>query len=273
MEAIGFIILGAGKPIVVCSVDWTGLLKRGAPGLAHSHSRGCRHDRGSSRDSSGSSTHAPFACLEAAKIVAAQKTLPSMLDVDFFQRCLDAARITVSQAMRGGERITHVASGQAKVLEVAANRRILGDNGKVRASRSSSCTEPELRALPEGLIDPYLKTIAFYAGQRKVAACHYYACHPMSYYGDGRASSDFCGLARKTKARRRTGFVRTSTFNAVVAISGQANTTMARGRNALFWLVAFTTACWRGKDTAIAPIESVSWKTSEILPDNRSALG
>ncbi len=26
MEAIGFVLLGAGKPIVVCSVDWTGLL-------------------------------------------------------------------------------------------------------------------------------------------------------------------------------------------------------------------------------------------------------
>src|SRR5262245_30749581 len=26
---------------------------------------------------------------------------------------------------------------------------------------------------------------------------HFYACHPMSYYGDGRVSADFCGLARQ----------------------------------------------------------------------------
>src|SRR3954466_15247339 len=26
LEAIGFVLLGAGKPIVVCAVDWTGIL-------------------------------------------------------------------------------------------------------------------------------------------------------------------------------------------------------------------------------------------------------
>ena len=56
-----------------------------------------------------------------------------------------------------------------------------------------------LRALPEGLIDPWLKTVAFYDREDKIAACHYYATHPMSYYGDGRVSSDFVGLARKRR--------------------------------------------------------------------------
>ena len=46
-----------------------------------------------------------------------------------------------------------------------------------------------------------LKTVAFYNGDRKLAACHYYACHPMSYYGDGRVSADFCGLARKRRQK------------------------------------------------------------------------
>src|SRR5262249_42287125 len=32
-----------------------------------------------------------------------------------------------------------------------------------------------------------------------LAALHYYATHPMSYYGDGRVSSDFCGLARQKR--------------------------------------------------------------------------
>src|SRR5258708_39167757 len=26
LEAIGFVLLGAGKPIVICAVDWTGIL-------------------------------------------------------------------------------------------------------------------------------------------------------------------------------------------------------------------------------------------------------
>jgi hypothetical protein len=33
-----------------------------------------------------------------------------------------------------------------------------------------------------------------------MAALHYYATHPMSYYGDGRVTSDFCGLARDKRA-------------------------------------------------------------------------
>ena len=44
-----------------------------------------------------------------------------------------------------------------------------------------------------------LKTVAFYNNDRKLVASHYYACHPMSYYGDGRVSADFCGLARKQR--------------------------------------------------------------------------
>src|SRR5215470_9898559 len=54
-----------------------------------------------------------------------------------------------------------------------------------------------VRAEPEGLIDPFLKTLTFWNEARPIAALSYYATHPMSYYGDGRVSSDFCGLARQ----------------------------------------------------------------------------
>src|SRR6185312_8425523 len=36
-------------------------------------------------------------------------------------------------------------------------------------------------------------------GDTPLAALHFYACHPMSYYGDGRVSADFCGLARQKR--------------------------------------------------------------------------
>ena len=57
-----------------------------------------------------------------------------------------------------------------------------------------------MRAAPEGLIDPMLKTLSFWNERRPLAALHYYATHPMSYYGDGRVTSDFCGLARHVRA-------------------------------------------------------------------------
>ena len=57
--------------------------------------------------------------------------------------------------------------------------------------------DAEAIAQPEGLIDPWLKTVSFWNDNRKLAGLHYYATHPMSYYGDGLVTSDFVGLARE----------------------------------------------------------------------------
>jgi hypothetical protein len=94
---------------------------------------------------------------------------------------------------------THVGFGQARVEEVASNRRILGDDEKVKLTRYSATKDPKVRAEPEGLIDPWLKTLSLWDGARPLAALHYYATHPMSYYGDGRVTSDFAGLARQKR--------------------------------------------------------------------------
>ena len=61
---------------------------------------------------------------------------------------------------------------------------------------SAAGSNPKARAAPAGMIDPWLKVVSFWDGDRPLAALHYYATHPMSYYGDGRVTSDFCGLAR-----------------------------------------------------------------------------
>lgn len=199
LEAIGFVLLGAGKPIVLCVVDWTGLLNEAhlkwretlAAAAGTSVDRvtvHCVHQH-----------NAPFACLEAERIVLAQGDLPHIVELDFYNRCLDAGHAAVTEAIRHPQPVSHIAHGEAKVDKVAANRRIIGPDGTVISQRGSSSRNPEHHQLPEGLIDPMLKTIAFYDGSKKIAACHYYACHPMSYYGDGRVSSDFCGLARKRR--------------------------------------------------------------------------
>src|SRR5262249_28560581 len=96
-------------------------------------------------------------------------------------------------------RFDRIGTGKAKVSEVASNRRIIGEDGKAKASRTSATKDPKIRAEPEGLIDPWLRTLSFWDGDKPRAALHYYATHPMSYYGDGRVSSDFCGLARQKR--------------------------------------------------------------------------
>src|SRR4051812_49704287 len=50
-----------------------------------------------------------------------------------------------------------------------------------------------------------LRSIGFFQDQRPLARLYYYTTHPMSYYGDGRASSDFVGLARQRRDDEEPG--------------------------------------------------------------------
>jgi hypothetical protein len=200
LEAIGYVLLGSGKPIVVCVVDWTGLLNSAhvAWRTALAEAAGTTPDRVAVQ--CVHQHNAPFACLDAQQIVAAEGDLPAIVDVTFFESCLEKAREAVTKALIKTDKVTHIGYGQAKVEQVASNRRVnVDENGKIVSMRGSACADPKLRELPEGLIDPFLKTVAFFDGDRKLVSCHYYAVHPMSYYGDGRASSDFAGLARKRR--------------------------------------------------------------------------
>ena len=201
LEAIGYVLLGAGAPIVVCVVDWAGLLNEAhvAWRTTLAHAAGTTPDRVAVQ--CVHQHNAPFTCPTARAAAAPHADLPAMFDPAFFDLCLARATAAVRGALPAAERVTHVAHGETTVDRVASNRRMARDDqGRVTAIRESSCTDADLIARPEGAIDPTLQTVAFYGeANRKIVACHYYATHPMSYYRDGRVSSDFCGLARKRR--------------------------------------------------------------------------
>lgn len=266
LEAIGYVLLGAGKPIVVCSVDWTGLLndahiqwrKALAEAAGTTIDRvtvNCVHQH-----------NAPFACLESERIVSVQDGLPHIVELDYYQRCLDAGRAAVTEALKKAVPVTHVAHGQHKVDKVAANRRILGPAGTVVSQRGSSSKDPKHHELPEGLIDPMLKTVAFYNNDRKLAACHYYACHPMSYYGDGRVSADFCGLARRQRQTQEPDCVHIY-FNGCGGNigAGKYNDGSHDMRPVLTERILNSIV---GSEAELrpVPITQLSWSTHDILP-------
>ncbi len=273
MEAIGFVLLGAGEPVVLCAVDWTGLLNE-----AHVQWRQALAEAaGTTPDRVAVQClhqhNAPFACLEAERIVQQQGDLPHIVDVAFFLECLERGRKSVQLAMQNARPVTHVAQGQGKVEKVASNRRVYRDEtGRIKAMRGSSCRNQELRALPEGLIDPWLKTVAFYDGDKKIAACHYYATHPMSYYGDGRASSDFVGLARKRRQQDEpecTHIYFTGCSGNIAA--GKYNDGSKELRPVLAERIYDGIVRSEEGLTPVA-IERVAWKTAEVLPPPRGSL-
>jgi hypothetical protein len=199
LEAIGLLITGGGAPIVICAVDWTGLLNE-----AHQQWRQALAQAAGTTPERVAvqcvhQHNAPFACLETERLVAQQAGLSHNVFPDFFQQCLDRGSAAVTTARKELRSITHIATAQARVEKVAGNRRFIGPDGTVTDWRGSASKNPKYAELPEGLIDPWLKTVALYDGETRLATSHYYACHPMSYYGDGRVSSDFVGLARKRR--------------------------------------------------------------------------
>ena len=275
LQALGIVLLGADDPIVLCAVDWTGLLNEAhvqwrtalAEGAGTSADRvavHCVHQH-----------NAPFACLEAERIVAAEGDLPHILMVDFFNRCLDSGREAVRRAIARARPLTHVATGQAKVAGVASNRRVKRDHdGKVLAMRGSACKDPSLAAMDEGLIDPYLKTVAFFDGEQKVAALHYYATHPMSYYADGRCSSDFAGLARKRRQLDEPECLHVYwTGCAGNVAAGKYNDGSPEARPVLTQRVydGIVASEMELKKSELKNA-AMTWKTAEILPPPRASL-
>ena len=195
--ALGVVLLSDEKPVLVCAIDFCEI--RGAD---HMHWREVL--------AKAAGTSAERVALHSlhqhnAPLVdnAAQKLLPELgiLDADATEKALHGIAEAIQAALKTPQPVTHISTGEAKVLEVAGNRRVQVIDGKVGKMRGSGSKDPVLRALPEGLIDPFLKTVRFWNGEKKLAALHYYATHPMSYYGDGIISHDFAGIAREKRTQ------------------------------------------------------------------------
>jgi len=197
LKAHGVILIPAdARPIVLCAVDWCWL-------------RGAAYDRWRQAlaDAAGTTPKrvrihtvhqhaAPIADPDADRYLERTDVETRTIWPDVLDRCIEDSARAAKNARDRYRRVTHLGFGQAKVEKVASNRRIIGPDGRIAMWRGSSCGDPEIRAQPEGLIDPWLKCIIFYDNDHPLASLQYYATHPMSYYRDGGVSADFCGFLR-----------------------------------------------------------------------------
>lgn len=196
LRARGIIIMGAGKPVVLCSIDWIGISNesqdefkrvladaagtlpwRVAVHTIHQHD-------------------APVCDFGAEKLLRESGIYPLTFESTFTRKVMhrleDAVRVAVSQS----KPVTHIGLGEAPVYMVASNRRIYGPDKRVRATRYTTCADSALRAEPEGIIDPMVSLVSFWNANEPLAVLSYYACHPQSYYLTGVPNPDFPGLAR-----------------------------------------------------------------------------
>lgn len=192
----GVIMLGAGAPIVLCAVDWIGISNEG-------------HDMFRQRLAEAAGTtpqrvavhtvhqHDAPECDFGAERVLRERCLPlGRYEGSFAHVVLERLTAAIHASLSESKPVTHLGIGQAEVLKVASNRRILGADGKVRATRYTATKDAALRVEPEGTIDPIVSLISFWNGDQPLAVLSYYACHPQSYYRTGIANPDFPGIAR-----------------------------------------------------------------------------
>ncbi len=202
LYAHGFVLLGRGKPIVICAVDWceirNGAYDQWREALAKS--------AGTTRErvlvSSLHQHDAPVTDRGAARLLREVGLHDELYHETFHDETVTRLAQALRDSLATAVPITHLGLGQARVQQVASNRRVVRDDGSVHFDRGSrSGDSARLADADEGLIDPFLKTISFYHGDKPVLALHCYATHPMSYYGRGEVSSDFVGLARARRQR------------------------------------------------------------------------
>jgi hypothetical protein len=194
--AKGIILFGEDKPVVLLAVDWCEISNRSywqwqkslAEAVGTTPERVAVH-----------CIHAhctPWPDEYAQLLVSDQKGMRAVCDLEWCAGAVQAVASAAKAALERCETASHLTVGQAIVEKVASNRRILGEDGHIKAVRWTTTRDAAVRAEPEGLIDPALKTIAFWNRDKKLAVLHYYAVHPSSYE-NCRVTPDFVGLARE----------------------------------------------------------------------------
>jgi len=196
LRARGIVLLGAGEPIVLCAMDWIGLANEGHDAFRDALARAAVT---SPRRVAVHTLHqhdAPDCDFSAERILNEAGLDPRQFEGRFQRQVLADLERAVRESLPRAQPLTHLGLGEARVDQVASNRRILGPDGKVRATRWTATKEPAIRAEPEGTIDPILSLVSLWNGERPVAVLSYYATHPQSYYRTGTPNPDFPGLAR-----------------------------------------------------------------------------
>ena len=206
LSVLGVVLVLDGEPpIVLCALDWAELSNRDYLQW--------REDLATAVDTSVDRvaihcTHAhdtPWPDRDAQNLLDEYGHPNVIMEGNWAERVRAQAAEVASESTKSFQPLTDISIGEAYVDRIASNRRVLGDDGKVRGVRWTATRDPELRTEPEGLIDPMLKSIGFWHEEKRIACLHYYAVHPTAMDGTGEVTPEFVGLARNRRIEEDPG--------------------------------------------------------------------
>jgi hypothetical protein len=274
LSAKGIVLLGEGSPIVLCALDWVGVdnTAHDAWREALARAAGTTPDRVVVHSLH---QHDAPGCDFATEAVLAEHGLSGAeFHVAFLRQAITHTAQAVAEAVRKPATVTHVGHGRGKVEHVASNRRVLGPDGKVKYVRYSATKDEKIRAEPEGTIDPEVKLVSFWDGERPLAVLSYYATHPQSYYGQGDVTYDFVGMARELRAKDLPG-VAVVHFNGAAGnvTAGRYNDGSPANRPALAQRLADgMKLAWDNTQRVPVKAGDVRWATTEVALPLRDRL-
>ena len=271
LEARGVVLDDGHSRYVLCAVDWCGLCNSSyrqfqekiasALGVPPSHV-------------AVQTVHqhtAPYTNGDAQKILdQAGATLP-YVDFAFMEAVTDKLAAEVKAAIQRLEPFNEVGFGSAIVEQVASNRRAWTPEGKL-VVRYSACKDPQIRALPEGLIDPYVRTVTFARDGKPLVRLHYYATHPQSFYGDPRASADVPGFARSRLEQEENVMQIYFTGCAGNITMGKYNDGTREAREQLVERL-YRAMSEASKNTRYERVHRLNWRVEPFCPIPRSDSG
>lgn len=270
LSAHGVILVpDGGAPIVLCALDWAELSN-------FEHRRWCKAlaaAAGTTPDRVAvhcvHNHDSPWPDEEAQALLDAEGKPDVIMWRAWCREVRGAVAAAAGEAMKRLELVDRLRFGRVRVNELASNRRPMGNDGKVIGVRWTRCREAEIRALPEGTIDPWLQTVSFWQGARKLASLHYYAIHPTSYDGTGIVTTDFAGIARdRLIEEEQTPHIYFTGCGGNIT-AGKYNDGVADNRE--FFTGKIHDAMRESEDLAAdSPVTALDWRTAPVQLPGRA---
>ena len=152
--AHGFILQGVGRPVAFVALDWCEI-RNGAYDLFRTKIAAAIGTDSARVMLCALHQHdAPIPDLEAQQLLEKHKSKGAVCDLAFLEKTVERVAEAAKDSLKTTKPVTHIGIGQAKVEQVASNRRYLDENGKVQYNRMSASRDPKIRAGEEGTIDP-----------------------------------------------------------------------------------------------------------------------
>jgi len=216
---------------------------------------------------------APVADLAAEQLLRERQLAGTVCDPAFHETVVQRVAEALRRSLNSPQPLTHLGLGRAKVAQVASNRRYLMRDGSVRWDRTSATRNAFAIAADEGVIDPWLKTLSFWDGDRPLAAVSFYAVHPMSYYGQGEVSADFPGVARRERQREMPGVTQIYVSGCGGNVTAGKYNTGARENRAVLAGRLRTAMVEAWRNTERRPVRHAEFRAVPLILEPRGGAG